>query len=426
MLAETPSRLNARRAEYYGGMRHGEAALLTVLAILTTAIFAVTSADIAAARIFYHPEMSDHWPLAARLPWSALYRLAPAVTASLVLAAAAGLICGVRRKNPLWRRYAVFVLLTLAIGPGLLVNAVFKDHWERPRPRDVVQFEGLMHYVPAPLRGPGGGSFPCGHCSVGFLYGLGFWIWRYRRPRLAGLSLATGLLAGGLLGIGRMAAGAHFLSDVIWSALLAFGVAHVLYYYALRIPQHETLETVAVPTARAERSLRWSTVAAVLSALAVLGALFAGPRGTAFSQTFCPTAATQPVRTFEVTARKANIEIVVVDATTGACISASGELHGFGLPGSQLSSGFQFDSAAAQLHYRIEQLGWFTDLSGEALIRLPAEELQRIAVSVDRGTIKVTDLRRAGGAHPGLQLDLRTGAGLCSPVAACRRDRPAS
>jgi lipid A 4'-phosphatase len=38
-----------------------------------------------------------------------------------------------------------------------------------------------------------------------------------------------GLAVGFALGLGRMAAGGHFLSDVIWSALLALGLAHALY-----------------------------------------------------------------------------------------------------------------------------------------------------------------------------------------------------
>lgn len=38
-------------------------------------------------------------------------------------------------------------------------------------------------------------------------------------------ALAGGLLAGALMGYGRMAQGAHFLSHVLWSAWLAWAVA---------------------------------------------------------------------------------------------------------------------------------------------------------------------------------------------------------
>ncbi len=386
---------------------------LLALAALVTLLFAVTPLDIQAARIFYRPQEPDHWPLAAELPWSVLYRLAPALTVTVVLAGLGWLAAAVASGNQAWRRHAIFVLLTVALGPGLIVNAVFKDHWDRPRPRDVVQFDGPMHYVMAPLRGAGGGSFPCGHCSVGFVLGLGFWIWRRRRRSWAWVSLAAGLTAGTALGLGRMAAGAHFLSDVVWSALLTFAVAHLLYYEVLRIPKSEEGTS---PAARPGRALRWGTALAGLGAVAVLGALLAAPHGGALSQSFELASLPQPAQTFRVTARAADIDLIVLDApAAGAAprVTVSGELHGFGLPTSRLTSGFRFDSTAATLEYRIEQRGWFTDLSGEAIIRMPLLDFHRIVVEVNRGNIAVTDLTRAGAVRRGLvRLELRTQTGF--------------
>jgi hypothetical protein len=152
--------------------RHYDALVLACLGVTVTFLFAVTPLDIDAARIFYSADVSDHWPLAAKLPWSVLYRLAPWITASLVLVGLAGLIAGFACRRAAWRWQAVFVLLSVLLGPGLIINGIFKDHWDRPRPRDVVQFGGPMPYVIAPMRGQGGASFPCGHCSVGFLYGV--------------------------------------------------------------------------------------------------------------------------------------------------------------------------------------------------------------------------------------------------------------
>jgi hypothetical protein len=40
------------------------------------------------------------------------------------------------------RMYGLFILLSVILGPGLLVNLVFKDHWGRPRPRQVVALGG--------------------------------------------------------------------------------------------------------------------------------------------------------------------------------------------------------------------------------------------------------------------------------------------
>lgn len=393
--------------------RHGLSGLLFLIALAAavTLLFAVTPLDIAAARVFYRPDSLDHWPLAKELPWSVLYRLAPWITAALVLSGLGMLALGIARGTSDWRRHGIFLLLSVVIGPGLLVNTVFKDHWGRPRPRDIVEFGGPSRYRLAPLPGgEGGASFPCGHCSVGFLFAAGWWMWRRRRPARAWASLALGLAAGTALGLGRMAAGGHFLSDVIWSALLALGVAHVLYHYVLRVPHYESLEGGAViPRGPLSRAQRWIVAGAALGGLGVLLALFAAPHGTEL-------AAEIPLplspRVFEVVARKANVEIVIVDAPADH-VSIHGELHGFGLPMSRLEARSDLiPKPIPTLRYHIDQHGWFTDLDGIVRARVPAGDLQRIAVRVGRGNIRVTDATREGVVRKGrIRLDLRTAAG---------------
>ena len=95
------------------------------LALLTAGLFATGTLDIALARGFYRPDAADHWPLARELPWSLLYRAAPGVTATLVVAGLAALAASFSRSRAHWRRAAVLVLLGVAIGPGLLANAGF-------------------------------------------------------------------------------------------------------------------------------------------------------------------------------------------------------------------------------------------------------------------------------------------------------------
>jgi len=118
------------------------------------------------------------------------------------------------------RRRLVFLLLVLLLGPGLLVNVVFKGEWGRARPHQVVEFGGQQAFTPALLPADQcerNCSFVSGHASMGFYLIALAWVFRDRRW------LWAGILLGAYVGLGRMAQGGHFLSDVVfafWSVYL--------------------------------------------------------------------------------------------------------------------------------------------------------------------------------------------------------------
>jgi len=389
-----------------------EAKLLCIIAIAVTVVFGVTPLDIVAARVFYDAQGTDHWPLGSHLPWSALYRLAPYITASLLLIGVLWLLIGHVRSQESWRKNGIFLIFCIVIGPGLIVNAVFKDHWDRPRPREVVQFGGALHYTPAPWRGEGGSSFPCGHCSVGFLYAGGWWIWKRRRPGWARASLALGLLVGSSLGLGRMAAGGHFLSDVVWSALFALGLAHAIYHSRLLALQDDAIQHASVFWPVWIRGSRSITLLALLGAAFVLLALFVAPHGKPFSTQIDLALLPRPPRVLEISAPRADIDIEIGDFQKPQ-IHAAGELHGFGWPGSRLETSVAWNELPdPSLSFRIEEQGWITDLSAWATLMVPPSGLQRIVVRLQHGNIHVTDTTRIGVVRSGLlQLDLHTDSG---------------
>ena len=226
-------------------------------------------------------------------------------------------------------------------------------------------------------------------------------------------SLALGLVVGSVQGLGRMAAGAPFLSDVIWSALLALGLAHLLYHHILR-------PGVRGAANRSESAMqwvwrrqnRWITWLTLLGAALVLLALFVTPHGKPFSTQVDLGLLPQSPRVLEVTAAAANIEIVIGDFPKSQ-ILVDGELHGFGMPGSRLGTSMAFRSAPIPtLSYRIEEQGWITDLSASATIRVPPGDLQLIVVRLHQGNIQVTDTTRRRVLDNGApQIDLHTDAG---------------
>jgi hypothetical protein len=72
--------------------------------------------------------------------------------------------------------------------------------------------------------------------SAGFYGAAGWWLGRRHHPRLALASLAGGLALGLGLGLSGLASGSLVLSEILWSGLTVLGLAHVLYYYVLRLP----------------------------------------------------------------------------------------------------------------------------------------------------------------------------------------------
>jgi len=128
------------------------------------------------------------------------------------------------------RRAAAFVILVFLVGPGLLVNVIFKSYGGRPRPRDIPQFCGMWEYrAPFAFGTPGRGhSFPCGHASVGFALGALYFVLRKKNKKAALTALYLSAAYGLALGFARMAQGGHFLSDVIFSAVFVYGSMHLL------------------------------------------------------------------------------------------------------------------------------------------------------------------------------------------------------
>jgi hypothetical protein len=125
-----------------------ELVVLVSLTIVAVVLFSATSLDIETVRPFYHHEHEDPWPDKEQPLWSLCYKSAHWVTASLAVAGVAMFVLGIIREgSKRMRWYGVFVLICVILGPGLIINLVLKDHWGRPRPRQIVEFGGRYEYV---------------------------------------------------------------------------------------------------------------------------------------------------------------------------------------------------------------------------------------------------------------------------------------
>ena len=162
-------------------------------------------------------------------PFRIVYDAVPVATWALVvgllLLALLGWILG-RAIGPFDRRTIPFLLLTIALGPGLLTNTVLKDHWGRARPSQIVEFGGTKQFTP--VLQPSDQcdhncSFPSGHSAMAFsLVALGFLPAIERRRRwVTGAAIGFGVL----VSLVRIGQGGHFLSDTIFAGLLVGAVA---------------------------------------------------------------------------------------------------------------------------------------------------------------------------------------------------------
>ncbi|HUZ31826.1 MAG TPA: phosphatase PAP2 family protein [Xanthobacteraceae bacterium] len=205
-------------------------ALLT--AIVVGGIFAAQpKLDIDLAALFYDPATKSFW--AWGWTWTEDLRNVATLLISLLVAPAFLAIVGKlvmpRRRMLIGGRAAIFLVATLALGPGVLANGILKDHWARMRPEDITQLGGK--YAFTPWWDPRG---PCTeNCS--FIAGEpsgAFWTLApaaLAPPQWRPLAYAGALLFGAAIGALRIAGGAHFFSDVVFAGVFMFLLIWTMY-----------------------------------------------------------------------------------------------------------------------------------------------------------------------------------------------------
>jgi membrane-associated PAP2 superfamily phosphatase len=153
-------------------------------------------------------------------------------------------------------RTTLFTLASFALGPGLVVNAILKDHWGRARPRDLLAFGGHDTFSPVwwiSDQCRNNCSFASGEAGSAFwLVAIVFLVPATWRLPAAAASLTVALV----VSFARLAAGGHFLSDILTAWLLVFLVILVCRAVILEAPPPAFDTAIETGIARIGHALR--------------------------------------------------------------------------------------------------------------------------------------------------------------------------
>ena len=131
-------------------------------------------------------------------------------------------------------RAAVFLILSYALGPGLLVNVALKDNWGRPRPVHITHFGGDKRFTAFwDFRGvcQRNCSFVSGEAaSAAWTIAPAALAPSSWRPLAYGAALTFYIV----IALLRITVGAHFLSDIIFAGVLTFLIIWLMYALIFR------------------------------------------------------------------------------------------------------------------------------------------------------------------------------------------------
>src|SRR5262245_4691498 len=219
--------------------RTGLVIALAVAAVVGLVFGIRPDLDLKLAALFFDPERHGFW----RAYYPPFLRLRDAVTwliALVSMPAFLALACKLiwpLRPSLIPGRAVVLMIVTLALAPGVVANLVLKEHWGRPRPIDVAEFGGDEHFRPWwDPRGdcPKNCSFIAGEPSGAF--------WTLAPaavvpPQWRALAYGSALAFGAAVGVLRMAAGAHFFSDVVFAGVFSFLLIWLVHGWLYRWPR---------------------------------------------------------------------------------------------------------------------------------------------------------------------------------------------
>jgi lipid A 4'-phosphatase len=182
--------------------------------------------DLYISQQFYNPTsgfvLKHH--IIARILFSSVPVMISVIVASCIAILLINYFKHPRYADRIPNRHVLYILLTIAVGPGLVVNSILKESMGRARPSQIEAFKGSKDFSSAWRMSDqceSNCSFPSGHAAAAFyLTALAFII----PPRYSLYVYLFGMLYGSMLALVRIGQGGHFFSDTVSSLLIVLAI----------------------------------------------------------------------------------------------------------------------------------------------------------------------------------------------------------
>ena len=196
-------------------------ALTAMLALVSLFFLGFPGIDTAVSSLFYRPDLG--FLATGDLDLAIVRGVGNWMTIGTVVAALVAVLGALMVRPASWfmkPSEGLYVLAVYALGPGLIVNAILKNSIGRARPRNLAEFGGSLDFTPVWQWG-GACTRNCSFSSGEAAAAAAIMALVFVVPRQDRLPLGIGLLAlAATVSAARIAAGGHFLSDVLISWII--------------------------------------------------------------------------------------------------------------------------------------------------------------------------------------------------------------
>jgi membrane-associated PAP2 superfamily phosphatase len=330
-------------------------------------------------------DKSTGWFMSNAFPWKQLYQFGNLPALILSLSALVVLTLSFIKPNfARFQKVGAYLVLVMLIGPGIIINGALKQNWGRPRPRDLIEFNGHYRYekILEYDKSSGGNSFPCGHASMGFYFFAPALLLRAKKLRFY-LMIIFGWIFGLSIGLARMIQGGHFASDVLWAAMIVYWVSYLL-FYTLKLDINLYPQTLLTSKLRGSKTL-------------VAGAVIAGVLLIGLVLTASPYTKNKNYRKFTEYDPAKPVVYKLSLLTADLSVSFQNEfqynasINGFGFPGSKLKTEFSSEKTDSTQFFTMEQstTGFFSELRQEGDIVLPQTLRGTVKIAVSEGNLEL-------------------------------------